>query len=238
MRRRNTAVAAIIATLFALGTAHADPLTIRSGWVVMTSGYTPMVVEAKDQLKHYGSSYVLEPIHFQGSAPSMAALASGSVDIIPIGYSTLLTAVTNAKMDDIRVVADDFQDGVEGYSSVPFMVRNDNSIATVEDLKGHVVATNSIGGAFDIGLRAMLRKHGLEDKRDVTIVESDYGNMNSMLLSKKVDMTIGAQPGVSDPAFRAATHPAASRCATRPAAARRFWSSPHAPASSRRTAPR
>jgi NitT/TauT family transport system substrate-binding protein len=206
MRRLNTALT-IVASLFALGTAHADPLTIRSGWVVMTSGYTPMVVEAKDQLKHYGSSYIIDPIHFQGSAPSMAALASGGVDIIPIGYSTLLTAVTNAKMDDIRVVADDFQDGVDGYSSVPFMVRNDNSIAKVEDLKGHVIATNSIGGAFDIGLRAMLKKHGLEDKRDVTIVESDYGNMNSMLLSKKVDLTIGAQPGVSDPAFRAAAHP-------------------------------
>ena len=207
MRRRRTALAVIIATMLALGTARADPLTIRSGWVVMTSGYTPMTVEAKDQLKHYGRSYVLEPIHFQGSAPSMAALASGGVDIIPIGYSTLLTAVINAKMDDIRVVADDFQDGVPGYSSVPFMVRNDDSIRAVEDLKGHVVATNAIGGAFDIDMRAMLRKHGLEDKRDFTIVESDYANMNSMLLSKKVDLTIGAQPGVSDPAFRAATHP-------------------------------
>ena len=207
MRHRRIAVAAIIATLLALGTARADPLTIRSGWVVMTSGYTPMVLEAKDQLKHYGTSYVLEPIHFQGSAPSMAALASGGVDIIPIGYSTLLTAVINAKMDDIRVVADDFQDGVEGYSSVPFMVRNDNTIAKVEDLKGRVAATNSIGGAFDIGMRMMLRKHGLEDKRDFTVVESDYTNMNPMLLSKKVDLTIGAQPGVSDPAFRAATHP-------------------------------
>jgi ABC-type nitrate/sulfonate/bicarbonate transport system substrate-binding protein len=81
MRGRNTTVA-IIASLFALETAHADPLIIRSGWVVMTSGYTPMVVEAKDQLKHYGSSYVIDPIHFQGSAPSMAALASGGVDII------------------------------------------------------------------------------------------------------------------------------------------------------------
>jgi NitT/TauT family transport system substrate-binding protein len=119
MRHRRIAVAAIIATLLALGTARADPLTVRSGWVVMTSGYTPMVLEAKDQLKHYGSSYVLEPIHFQGSAPSMAALASGGVDIIPIGYSTLLTAVINAKMDDIRVVADDFQDGVEAIPRCP-----------------------------------------------------------------------------------------------------------------------
>src|SRR6202020_1322557 len=101
---------------------------------------TPMLLELKDKLSHYGASYVLEPIHFQGSAPSMAALASGAVDIIPIGYSTLLTAVTNAKLSDIRVVADDFQDGVDGYASVPFMVRNDDSVKTVDDLKGHVVA--------------------------------------------------------------------------------------------------
>jgi len=206
MRRRSTAVAALIASLLALTAVRADPLTIRSGWVVMTSGYTPMVLEAKDQLKHYGSAYVLEPIHFQGSAPSMAALASGGVDIIPIGYSTLLTAVVNAKMDDIRVVADDFQDGAEGYASVPFMVRNDSGIRTVEDLKTRVVATNAIGGAFDIGMRMMLRKHGLEDKRDYTVVESDYAHMNPMLLEHKADLVIGAQPWSREPAMREATH--------------------------------
>jgi sulfonate transport system substrate-binding protein len=206
MRQQRTAFAALIALFLALGTARADPLTIRSGWVVMTSGYTPMVLEAKDHLRHYGHSYVLEPIHFQGSAPSMAALASGGVDIIPIGYSTLLTAVTNAKMDDIRVVADDFQDGIEGYASVPFMVRNDGGIAKVDDLKGRVVATNAIGGAFDIGMRMMLRKHGLEDKRDYTVVESDYAHMNAMILERKADLVIGAQPWAREPAMRAATH--------------------------------
>ena len=206
MRLCGLMAVALGTALAATAAAAAEPLTIRSGWVVMTSGFTPMVLEAKPLLKHYGTSYVLEPIHFQGSAASMSALASDAVDIIPIGYSTLVTAVVNAKMEDIRVVADDFQDGAEGYSSVPFLVRNDSGIGRVEDLKGRVIATNAIGGAFDVGMRAMLKKHGLEDKRDFTVIESDYANMNAMLLQKKVDLSIGAMPWALDPAVRDATH--------------------------------
>jgi hypothetical protein len=33
------------------------------------------------------------------------------------------------------------------------------------------MASNAIGSALDMGLRAMLRRHGLEDRRDYTLVE-------------------------------------------------------------------
>ena len=53
MRLRGIALGAMIADFRVLRTVLADPLTIRSGWVVMTSGYKPMVLDAKDRLKHY-----------------------------------------------------------------------------------------------------------------------------------------------------------------------------------------
>jgi len=205
MSLRRTLLAAALLTLWT-SVATAEPLTVRTGWVVATSGYTPLLLEKKELLTHYGSSYVLEPRHFQGTAPQLTAFAAGEIDIATIGYSTFALAVLNAKLDDIRIVADGFQDGAEGYVSTAFMVRNDSGIARVEDLKGKVVATNGFGGAYDVGMRAMLKKHGLEDKRDYSVVESDFAHMNAMLLEKKAALTIGSMPFALDPEMRANAH--------------------------------
>ena len=67
------------------------------------------------------------------------------------------------------MIADDFQDGVDGYYSNEFDVLTDGPIRKVEDLKGKVVATNAGGSAVDVAMRAMLHKHGLESNRDYTI---------------------------------------------------------------------
>jgi hypothetical protein len=55
----------------------------------------------------------------------------------------------------------------------------------VADLKGKVVATNAAGSAVDIASRYMLKKGGLEDKRDYTTVEARGG---------KAPEVIGARP--------------------------------------------
>jgi len=51
----------------------------------------------------------------------------------------------------------------------------------------------------------MLRKHGLEDKRDLTIIEAEFANMNSMLLSGKVDLIGQTPPFIYDPALQGKT---------------------------------
>lgn len=195
------------ALIFADGRARAsEPLLIRSGFTVMISGYSPMVLEKKEVLAHFGESYILEPRHFQSTSLELTALATGEADIISIGYSTFAVAVLNAHLDDIRIVADANQDGVEGHESVPFLVRNDGGIDTVEDLKGKVVATNGAGGAFDVAMRWMLFQHHLEDRKDYTAVESDYANMSAMLLERKAALIIGAMPWALNPTLQANSH--------------------------------
>jgi NitT/TauT family transport system substrate-binding protein len=199
----------LIAAAFVLTLVHvadADPLTIRTGWVVATSGYSPLQLEKKDLLKYYGKSYVMEPQHFQGTAPQLTAFAGGQIDIATIGYSTFALAVLNAKMEDIRIVADGFQDGADGYNSTAFVVRNDSGVAKVEDLKGKVIASNGFGGAYDVGMRSMLRKHDLEDKRDYSVIESDFAHMNAVLLERKASLIIGSMPFLLDPEMQAETH--------------------------------
>jgi NitT/TauT family transport system substrate-binding protein len=141
--------------------------------------------------RHLGTSYVLEPVHFAGTSPQIAALAAGELDIATLAYSSFAVAVQNARMTDLRVIADNFQDGVDGYYTGQYMVRKDSAIQSVADLKGKVLASNVTGSAVDVAIRAMLRKHGIDDKKDVTIIEVGFPNMKAMLAERKVDLISG-----------------------------------------------
>ena len=97
-----------------LGEARAEPLKIRVGWAVVPSQLTSIIFMKKDILKHDGTSYTFEPVKFRGSAPQITALAAGELDLAALAFSSLGLAIQNAHMDDIRVVADLYQDGIEG----------------------------------------------------------------------------------------------------------------------------
>ena len=167
------------AALAAGGRARAQsgqggPLKIRVGWVVVPASTAPLVLEKKELLTHFGRSYVAEATQFEGTPPVITALATGELDIGPLAFSSFGLAIQNAHMDDLRVICDEIQDGVPGHGSNEFMVRNDGPIKTVVNLKGKVLATNAMGSAVDIAMRAMLRRSGLEANRDYTVVEARF----------------------------------------------------------------
>src|SRR5437763_5232285 len=163
------------AALFGATSAQADdPVKIRASWVAPVANWASILLEKKDLARHLGKSYTFEPVRFAGTPPMITALANNELEISNLAYSTLAIAVANAGMRDLRVIADEFRDGVEGYYSQEYMVLADGPIRRVQDLKGKVVATNAAGSAVDVAMRAMLRKPGLEDKRDYTVVESPF----------------------------------------------------------------
>ena len=197
-------VLAALAASVALGAvpAQAEPVKIRSAWVAPVSNWASIVLEKKELAKHLGKSYTLEAVRFAGTPPMITALANGELEIANLAYSTFPLAVQNANLDDLRVIADEFQDGVAGYHSNQFSVLADGPIKKVEDLKGKVVATNAMGSAVDIVSRAMLKKHGLEDKRDYTTVEAPFPTMKVMLNEKKVDLIPSVPPFSFDPELK------------------------------------
>ena len=87
----------------------------------------------------------------------------------------------------------------------PISCFKDSPIKTVEDLKGKVIASPGYGTGPDIPLRAMLAKHGLQDKRDVTIVEAKIPTMAAMLKDRKVEMIALSLPFSASPDVRATT---------------------------------
>jgi NitT/TauT family transport system substrate-binding protein len=183
------------------GTARAEPLKITEGWVA-PGNWASIWLQKKDLARHFGTSYVMVPEHYVGTPPMVTALANNQVAIANLAYSTLGIAIGNAGLDDLRIVSDEFQDGVAGYYSQEFMVRKDGPIRRIEDLKGKVVATNAEGSAVDVAMKAMLHKHGLEPNRDYTIVEAPFPAMRAMLAEKKVDLIPAVIPFSYDPALR------------------------------------
>ena len=55
----------------------------------------------------------------------ITALANGELEIASLAYSTLGVAIANAGLSDLRVISDEFRDGVPGYFSTQFFVRKD-----------------------------------------------------------------------------------------------------------------
>ena len=195
--------AGLLAALgLAAGPAGADPVKLRMGWVVAGADAPLLMFGQPGIARHDGKSYTLEAIHFAGTPPMITALAAGELDLAPLAYSSFALSVENARMDDLRVIADVFQDGVPGYYTNEDMVLRDGPIRTIADLKGKVLTTNGAGSAVDMALREMLRKHGLDDKRDVTIIESAFPNMKSELAAHKVDLIAGVRPFTADPQLR------------------------------------
>jgi ABC-type nitrate/sulfonate/bicarbonate transport system substrate-binding protein len=192
---------ASLCALALAGTARAAPFQIREAWVA-PGNWASIWLAKKDLARHFGQSYALDPVHYVGTPPMITALANDQIEIANLAYSTLGIAVENAGLDDMRVVADEFQDGVDDYYSEEYMVRNDSAIQKVEDLKGRVVATNAAGSAVDVAMKAMLHKHGLEPNRDYTVVEAPLPAMKAMLAEKKVDLIPSVLPFSYDPELR------------------------------------
>jgi ABC-type nitrate/sulfonate/bicarbonate transport system substrate-binding protein len=173
----------------------------REAWVA-PGNWASIWLQKKDLAKHFDQSYVLVPEHYVGTPLMITALANNQLDIANLAYSTLGIAIENAGLTDLRIVSDEFQDGVPGYYSQEFMVLKDSPIHKVEDLKGKVAATNAEGSAVDVAMKAMLRKHGLLPNRDYTVVEAPFPAMRAMLAEKKVDLIPAVLPFSYDPALR------------------------------------
>jgi sulfonate transport system substrate-binding protein len=193
----------LVAAVLAAGAAQADPVKIRLSYVVAPSDWAPLLPEKPELLTHNGKSYQLEVVRVVGTPALVQAMANNEIEIGNHSYSSLGIAIQNAGMDDLRVISDQFQDGVPGKSTTQYYVLKDGPIQKVEDLKGKVVSSNAAGSAVDVAMRAMLKKHGLEDKRDYTFIEAALPAQKAMLLDKKTDLISSVVPFQHDPELKA-----------------------------------
>lgn len=186
-RRSMLAGAAALAGAATTTSARAAPLRLRVGWATMPGHLIPVLFDnpAQKGLKHYGTSYTVQPILFRGSSPQLTALASGELDFFASAPSTLALGVSNANLN-LQVVADIIQDG-HGHHSDTWLVKHGSPIHKIEDLKGKRIATNAIGSAADTAMRDLLLQHGLHDRRDYSVIQAAFSAMPSLLEKGEVD---------------------------------------------------
>src|SRR6516225_3253839 len=138
-------ICAMPVALLAATAASAEPLKIRIGWLLVPAEITPIFSPAPGITKHLGISYVLEPTRYQGSSLLTSALGAGEIDVAPFGYSSFALAVQNARMNDLRIFADEDRDGVGGHFTTQFLFRKDGRPKTVKVLKRNVLPITAHG---------------------------------------------------------------------------------------------
>lgn len=201
---------AVLLTIMLALTAPAsaqEPLKIRVSWVAVPNNLPPFMFKKAGLPKHYGKSYTMEAIQYRGTPQSITALATGDLDIALLSYSSFPLAIQNANMQDLRIIADEFQDGADGYFSAEFMVLKDGPIKKIEDIKGKVVAVNVKNGATHGAVRSVLAKHGLQE-RDYNVIEIAFPNMRAVLAERKVDLiSVGTPQLAWDPEMQKIARP-------------------------------
>ena len=183
----------VLAALIALaGTAVAEPMKLRIQWTTTAVSVITVQTGAPASVKrHYGKSYVIEPIYMTGSSQALTALAADQIDIASLVPQTLTLGVAQAQLD-IRAIAQVLSTDVPGWARNEYWTRTD--IAKIEDLRGKVVAVNARGSAVDAVARLMLKRHGLVDGKDYEIAEVPFPAMLPALESKKVDLAYFVRP--------------------------------------------
>jgi NitT/TauT family transport system substrate-binding protein len=170
------------------------PVKIRAGWITTPASLIPLLFLKPELTRHQGKSYIFEPIYFASSPLQITAISQGALDLAAFGYTSFPLAIENAGLSDLRIIADEIQDGAPGYYSTPYFVRRDSGIDKIEDMKGKVAVTNGLGSGVDIVMRAALRRHGLEVQRDYTMIEAPFPTHKEMLKERKGDLVVGVLP--------------------------------------------
>jgi NitT/TauT family transport system substrate-binding protein len=195
----------LLVLIAAVGAPRAgEPVRLRIGWGTPPPTELMPIFLAPGVAKHNGVSYVVEDKHFRAATLQVMAMANSEIDIALLPSTVFGFAVENAGLQDLRFITDEFMDGVKGNFSSQFMTLDSAPIKTVEDLKGKALATNAIGGPGDLIIRTMLRAHGLEYKRDYTVIEAVFSTMKPLLFDHKADLVMITQPYYDDPALQKA----------------------------------
>ena len=205
--RRSLTIGAL---LLALGAMHAsaDPVKIRMDWAVTPGQFAPLIPTTPQYgpnvYRHYGQSYVVEPLKMTGGGATLTALATGDTDVSTLSPQTLVLGVTNAKIE-MRVIGQQLTTELPGYLQTYFWVHA-NEIKTIDDLKGKIIGVSAIGSNVDSAARMVMAKHGMTPPRDFQVLEISFPTQLAALMDRRIDAAVLVPPfhlkALADPSVK------------------------------------
>jgi ABC-type nitrate/sulfonate/bicarbonate transport system substrate-binding protein len=194
--RKISIVAGLAAATACAQIADAEPVAIRVDWTVLPQQFAPLIPVvpkyAPNLYRHYGKSYVVEPIRFQGGGATLTALAVGETHLSTLNPQALVLGIVNAKLD-LRVIAQQISTEIPGHLHTWFWVKKDR-IKTIDDLKGKVIGVNARASATDAAAEIVLSRHGLAPTRDYQLLEVAFPFQLAALEAGTIDAAVLVPP--------------------------------------------
>lgn len=184
-----------IAVLFPLvaasiGTALAQPATLRLGYGTAAEEPLWLVVARPDLAKNHGKAYTLDATRFTGSDKRGQAFEAGAIDLASSSANGVIFAAAEGVA--AKIIASVSRESPRGFST-SFYVKDSSPIKSVSDLKGKTVGINGFYTSGHLWLNTALEKNGLAET-DVTITPVPFPAMQEALDAGKVDVGQFPQP--------------------------------------------
>ncbi len=189
--RREYSIAALLATLVLL-TCRADAgaqekLRVGLGSISLQSG---LVYIAKDRGLFAKYGLTVESIYIPGGSTNVQVLVSGNLDLSQLSGAPGVAA--NLEGADIVYFA-----GLLDKLNYQLIARSD--IKSIEQLKGKKFAVSRYGSSADFGMRAMLKRVGVDPVKEATILQiGDEPARIAAITSGNVDGTVVNAPFSSE----------------------------------------
>src|SRR5829696_1356435 len=132
----------------------------------------------------------------QGGAATIPALVSGDIQVGGSNVVSLLLA--SSKDLPIRVIAGGTTaqgDGEKDFGAL--VVKKGSRNRTARDLRGTVVAVNTLNNIAEVVVKASLEKQGLDPDDSVRLIEVPFPEMESALQKNAVDAAFSIEPFVT-----------------------------------------
>jgi ABC-type nitrate/sulfonate/bicarbonate transport system substrate-binding protein len=176
--------------LLAVAPTAAEPIKIRLQYASTSQFVALMPVVPKELYRHWGESYVVEPVFMRGSGPALTALAAGEIELAALAPPSIGNMVLTAKLTPnaiVQVLSSD----VPGYAGSQLWCRDE--IKAISDLKGRTIGINSRGSTPEVGVRVMLGRNGIKDS-EWQAVEMPFAAAIPAIDSKRVDCAVMVSP--------------------------------------------
>jgi NitT/TauT family transport system substrate-binding protein len=194
--RRISARHLLFFVLLAPAVASAQEEKLKVGLLMINADAGVFLAFEKGYFREQGLAVELNYFTSSGGL-QMAALTTGELDV---GSGSISPGIYNAVAGGVnmRVVASKSRVGPRG--SGKYMVRRSLLDAgkplSIKDIKGRVVALNSVGGSSRLYLDGLLKKGGLKET-DVVVRVMPFNDMVGALSQGTVDVAFLVQPFIT-----------------------------------------